>query len=100
MAMTFRRKATAGGLIASAVLIGAFAFTVTGASAGDSPTPPSVSSEGGATDLNGNQVESRTYVGDSLPDDLGTLECSAMVSSDGTVTVQQGACGHLTPAPH
>lgn len=90
-----RSKTAAAGLLATAVVCGALALGSPAASAGDSPVPLGVSSGGGAVDLQGNPVETRTYVGKDLPDDLGTLECSATVSADGTVTDQQGDCSGL-----
>jgi len=90
-----RTKAAAGGLLATAVVCGALALGSPAASAGDDPAPPNVTVGGGAVDLDGNPVETRTYVGDDMPDDLGTLECSATVSADGTLTDQQGDCSGL-----
>lgn len=95
--ITRRRTAAVGGLLATAVLIGAFAVSAPAASAGDGPTAPPATSSGGAVDLAGEPVESRSYVGDEPPADLGTLECAAAVEADGTVTVLQGDCGDLRP---
>ena len=99
MATITRRRLAAGGLATTALLCGVLALTSTSASAGSSPTPPGVTSGGGAFDLEGNPVEARTYVGNDQPSDLGELECSATMSVDGTVTDQQGDCGGLQAAP-
>lgn len=108
MTLITRRRAAVTGLLASAALSGVFALNSPLASAADSSAMPMSSSPasgptgtqpgggvafgGGAVDLDGNPVETRSYVGNTPPDDLGTLGCSGTVSVDGTVTDQQGDC--------
>lgn len=99
MATITRRRLAAGGLATTALLGGVLALTASSASADSSPTSPGVSSGGGAFDLSGDPVETRTYVGNDQPSDLGELQCSATVSVDGTVTDQQGDCTALQAAP-
>lgn len=98
MALSNRSKATAGGLAATALLCGALALAAPAANASSDLEPPGISYSGGAVDLDGNPVESRTVVSDTPPADLGELLCSATVSADGTVTDQQGDCSGLQAA--
>ena len=113
MTLTTRRKTAAGGLLAATLLCGALAFNTPSASAADDRAPSTVSGSssgsatagpggvtfsGGAVDLNGKPVESRTYVGDTPPTDLGKLQCSATVNVDGTVTDKKGDCDGLRAA--
>lgn len=93
-----RHKLAAGGLAATAALCGAIALAAPSATASSNPTPPGVTSGGGAVDLQGNPVETRTYVGDDVPSDLGDLQCAATVSVDGTVTGTEGDCSSLVAA--
>jgi hypothetical protein len=95
MAITMRRKAAAAVLAATAAMCGIVAMAATSASASGDPTPPAAQQAtpgGGAYDLNGNPVQTKTYVGDTPPADLGTLEQS------GTATVGSGpVTGTLSP---
>lgn len=90
-----RHKLAVGGLAAAAALCGALALAAPSASASSDPAPPGVTSGGGAVDLQGNPVQTRTYVGDEPPGDLGDLQCAATVSADGTVTETAGDCTGL-----
>lgn len=82
MAMTSKVKVLAISLsAASALLITAGVASAT--PIGQEVVSNLVSWSAGATDLNGNPVESKTYVGDQLPDDLGELEY------EGTATVEK-----------
>jgi hypothetical protein len=77
----------AGAVIAAAAGCTIVAMAATSASASTIPTPPAsqhISSGGGAFDLDGNLVESRTYVGAALPSDLGELEQSGTATADST----------------
>jgi hypothetical protein len=82
MATSVKKKSFAIALIAGSLVAG----TATLASAtpqGQEIIKSLVTWGGGATDLKGNDVESKTFVGDILPDDLGELEYS------GTATVTE-----------
>jgi hypothetical protein len=83
--MEFRlRSRAAVGALAAAVVCSALALGSTAASAsGDSAPPgsPQVTHGGGAVDLQGRPVESRTYVGDTPPSDLGTLQWSGSATA-------------------
>lgn len=84
MAISMRRKAVVGGLVATAAGCGVVAVLATSASASAEPKPPASQeaiSGGGAYDLDGNPVESRTYVGDTPPSDLGSLEQSGSAAA-------------------
>lgn len=84
MAISMRRKALAGALVATAAGCGIVAMAATSASASGDPKPPAsqqATSGGGAYDLNGNPVQTRTYVGDTPPSDLGTLEQSGTATA-------------------
>lgn len=111
MSLTTRRKATAGGLLAATLLTGALALNLPSASAADGRAPASsgasssatagkdgVTFGGGAVDLKGNSVETRTVVSDTPPADLGAPTCSATVHADGTVTDTKGDCDGLRQA--
>jgi hypothetical protein len=76
MEFTVRRKAAFGALAAAAVC-GGLVLVTTSASASGDPAPPGshqATAGGGAVDLQGHPVESRTFVGDTPPSDLGTLQ--------------------------
>ena len=84
MTISTRRQALTGALIATAAGFGIVAMAATSASASADPTPPAshtLTSDGGAFDLAGNPVQTRTYVGDTPPADLGTLEESGTATA-------------------
>ncbi len=81
MEFTFRSKAAVG---AAALVCGVLVAGSTAASASGDSSPPvwqQASPGGGAVDLNGLPVPSRTYVGDTLPSDLGTLQGSGSATA-------------------
>lgn len=83
MEFTLRRGVVVGGVAAAAVS-GVLALASTSASASVDPAPPGaqlVTPGGRAVDLQGRPVESRSYVGDTPPSDLGTLQWSGSVQA-------------------
>ena len=83
MEFTTRRGVVVGGLAVAAVC-GVLALASTTASASGDPVLPGVQQVipgGGAVDLQGHPVESRSYVGDTPPSDLGTLQGSGSVQA-------------------
>ena len=102
MTLTTRRKTAAGALLAATLLTGALALNAPSASAADDTAPSTTTTTqdgvrygGGAVDLNGNPVDTRTVVSDTPPADLGEPICSATVNADGTVTDTKGDCDGL-----
>lgn len=85
MSLKHPRKVAAGSL-AGLALVGAIAFSSSASASTQREAQPdtkhtAVSSEiasggGGAVDLAGNPVESRIYIGETLPADLGKLQYS------------------------
>ena len=82
MEWAVRSKAAAGAMVAAAacgaLVLGSAAASASGESA---PGSQQVSPGGGAVDLEGRQVPSRTYVGDEPPSDLGTLQGSGTATA-------------------
>jgi hypothetical protein len=84
MAISMNRKVVASALAATAAGCGIVAMVATSASASGDPKPPAsqqVTSGGGAYDLKGHPVQSRTYVGDTPPSGLGTLQQSVTATA-------------------
>lgn len=82
MEFTMRRKAAVSAL--AAAVCGVAVLSTTSASAsGDSEPPASqqASADSAAVDLQGREVPTRTYVGDTPPSDLGVLQDSGSATA-------------------
>lgn len=82
MAISAKNKTLAIILVAGS-LVTATATIASATPQGQEVIKALVSWSGGAIDNNGNEVQSKTYVGDTPPSDLGELEYS------GTATVSE-----------
>ena len=83
MEFTVRRKLSVCALAAAAVCGVAVLSTTSALATGDpgQPVSPQVSAEGGAFDLKGREVPTRSYVGDTPPSDLGVLQGSGSATA-------------------